>query len=273
MDERVKKVVGLHKAEFAKAVKYHDALLWVQLTTVVIAASTMFVKQERSLNLLAGIAFLATACWVWISHVYASSRGAGERGRRAVMLMDGLGVQLSDSEYRSILANFTVSSDSGKQEEDETFYSSDRIPSPLRLADHIDESAFWSSHLLRLSSQRYWVFFSVTAAIAVLLAVAVLPALSGNQSNLAARLLALIVSFVVSQDVLGRALAYSRGANQVSELAIRAQAVKACKTGDTGDLFTLFGDYNSAVEGSPMFVPGVYSEQRVRLNKLWSLRS
>jgi hypothetical protein len=72
----------------------------------------------------------------------------------------------------------------------------------------------------------------------------------------------------VSSDVLGRSLAYTGAAREVDKVYDRLEGIKFSNKPEN-DLLFIFGDYNAAVEGAPMFASGVYKDNQERLNKLW----
>jgi hypothetical protein len=135
----------------------------------------------------------------------------------------------------------------------------------------LGESAFYSSHFLRWSAQRAWFLFIGFLTVSLLLLFATLPFLHSQQWMGEVRVVCSLLVFYVSSDVLGAALSYSSAERVVCNICIRLQRAKAASY-PTHDILLILGDYNSAVEGAPLMVPGIYESHRDELDRLWKER-
>lgn len=265
------KLIGLQRAEFDKAARLQYRILHIQIAITVLACAAVYITDERAAYLTAIFTLALSAYWAWIAWQYRESRSLAERVRRATLIAEGLGVELSAAERRDILVRFSVKSDAGKEYEDPQYYAANAEPGHPRLAEMLEESAFWSSFLLQASARRTWAVFATFLAASLILLFSTLP-FAGTQHWLSGvRVVCGMVVFLVSTDIFGAALAYSSSARAVENVVSRLQTAKASGY-PKHDLFVIWGDYNSAVEGAPMFPKGVYARHSNELNRLWNER-
>ena len=68
-----------------------------------------------------------------------------------------------------------------------------------------------------------------------------------------------------------KAASYGSSAEEVKDVQARLTLAKASGY-PIADLFSIWGDYNSAVESAPIYPPGLYKRHRDELNRLWNNR-
>lgn len=264
-------LVGLQRAEFAKAARLQQWILRTQLGIAALAAVGVLFEAPLVSYVVAIVALCLAGVWAAVGWQYRASRAQAERARRATLLMQGLDEGISDGELRKLKLDFTVSAEQGRVCEDPDYYAAQAEPGLARLVEMLEETSFWSCHLLKGSARRSWfafIGFVVTGLILFLLAILVF---EGDRLQGAARLLCVLLTFVVSTEVVGAALSYSDASQALATILPRIEAVRASGN-RTVDLLMILSDYNSAVEGAPMFWPGLYDKERDRLNQLWSER-
>jgi hypothetical protein len=133
----------------------------VQIAIAILAAATVYITNDVGVYGSALATAIAALLWAWFDWHYKEARGQAERVRRATLIMDGLGTSLSPSELKELKARFTATPEEGEKLEDPAYYAATAPPGPARLAEMLDETAFWSCHLLRHSANRAWFFFSL----------------------------------------------------------------------------------------------------------------
>jgi hypothetical protein len=197
-------------------------------------------------------------------------RALAERSRRALLLIDGLGTEMSAKEYADLLCSFPK--EAAKKHEDPNYFSSTDPPGPRRLAVMLQESVFWSKHLLSACAKRFWIFFGVSLAISITLLLSTAPFLPNQKLTSVAKIVCLLLSLVISSDILGRAVDYFEASRAVSEIDGRLEKFLSSNS-DPNDLLFIFCDYNAAVETAPVICSGVYEQYKSRLIKLWNTRT
>jgi hypothetical protein len=75
--------------------------------------------------------------------------------------------------------------------------------------------------------------------------------------------------FLLSSDVLGAAFTHLRAAGSMNAIRYRLSAARARKY-PQGDVLQAMADYNAAVEGAPLPLPGVYRRRENDLNRAWA---
>ncbi len=261
--------VSLHRAEFDKAAKSQSWVFRMQIIVTLLSLITVFVENEVFVYITTIIALCITFAWAYFDWLYKKHRSVAERGRRVTLLAKGLDIILSDKECRDLLASFTATPDEAKKFEDPNYYANVKGKKGyLKLAGMLQESAFWSKHLLSASSSRYWSYFIIITILVVILSISLIPFLDDKTTMATAKIVTIMLTVLVSNDILGRAIAYLGAAQEVDKVYDRLERIKS-STKPENDLFFILSDYNSAIEGAPMFASGVYKKNEARLNKLW----
>lgn len=265
------KLIGLQRAEFNKAAKLQLWILRVQVFIAIVAGAAVFVEDSVVAYSATIAAVTLALVWAWLGWSYRESRGQAERSRRATLLMDGLGVQVSSGELRDLEASFTISPEEGAKHEDPNYYATQAPPGDARLAEMIEETTFWSADLMHYSARRTWILFIVFLGLGLAFLFAAVPWSGNEEIKGGVRVFCALLTLLVSTDVLGAAFSYGNAAKALKSMLPRLEAVRALGY-PRADLLLLLADYNSAVEGAPMYPPGIYDKRRDRLNKLWNNR-
>jgi hypothetical protein len=267
----LQQLVGRHRAEFAKAARLQRKVLWAQIGIAFAAGAAVFITHPVGAYLAAVGTLALVGLWAWLGWSYQETRSQAERARRAILLIDGLGENISSSELRNLEVHFTTSPEEGSQYEDQNYYAARAIPGDERLAEMLEESAFWSADLMHESAKRAWLYCIVYSIVGVSLLFLSVPFFDAERLLGAARVLCAYMTLLVSTEVLGAALNYGSAARSLNALLPRFEAVRASHF-PRSDLLLLFLDYNAAIEGAPMFIPGLYEKRRALLNELWNNR-
>lgn len=259
---------GLTNAEFGKAERLFTWSGRAQLALAVISAIGVFVTGTTATLLLAILAATIFAGWAYADWLYRASRAQAERGRKALLVVEGLDGTVSPGEIRDIEAGFTVSREQGERAHNPEFFASTKEKGKERLLELIEESAFYSCRLYRLSAAATWLKLVIYGAICFGLFVSTVYFIDAETIAFTSRLVLVVLIFLISQEVLGSARDYGRAHLALSSTQARIRAIRAAGYPE-GDLLVFMGDYNSAVEGAPMMAPGVYKKNAAHLDELW----
>lgn len=140
---------GRSRSELDLASSLQSRLQMLQTLTAVIAAGSVFSPFEWLTYLAALVALTLSIGYAWTSHAYTSIRMVAEQARRAVVIAGGLGVGLPASARRDLMTRFRTSRRQGQGREDANYYDTTAEPSAEKLAEMIEQSAFWSADLHR----------------------------------------------------------------------------------------------------------------------------
>ena len=267
MDKKTRRLLGLHRAEY-EASKTSETNAWLcQGVVGVSALVAVAVDFEPVVYVASLVALGASAMAGWFTYQSRQLRDIAERSRRLLLLVEGLGYQPSDTEYRDLMASFRSSEATGKHWEKVDYYSGSEAPGTARLCSLLEESAFFSEHLLAASARLCWSAFllSLALSLAVLLFLPLVQEVSW--SLIVARIVAVLLTFIVAVDLFGRAQGYSSAEQAVRNIRTRINALPASGP-RTEDLLIILGDYHSAVECAPLIPTFVYSLNVKRLNRL-----
>jgi hypothetical protein len=264
-------LVGYLRAEFDKAAKIRTWLLIVQLLAALPAAISVWVPDhdKEVLYVLAILGVLLLFAWWLLNHWYVKARNAAQSARRAALLLGGLNEPLSATEIQSLRERFTVTADEARAQEKADYYATQRQPGPARLAEMLEESAFYSQRLQRTSANVMLFVLLLFVVVFVLIALAATPWLERDTLFLVVRVFLAMMVFAMSADVLGAWRLHSDAAREIKE--VRARLMKADGAGyPMPDVLMAFADYNAAVEAAPESVPYAYKWRQKALEEDWA---
>jgi hypothetical protein len=153
------RLVGYQLAEFDKSSRLRIGLFVLQLMLAVPAALSVVIADETSLYALAIFGGVGLTVWWLISLRYDRSRNAAQTARRASLLSGALGETFSPFELAELRQRFTVTETEAAAKEDANYYASKKIAGPERLAEMLEESAFFTADLQDFSSKVMGVIF------------------------------------------------------------------------------------------------------------------
>ncbi|MBZ9710323.1 hypothetical protein LB543_26820 [Mesorhizobium sp. ESP7-2] len=262
-------LTGYQRAEFKKAAKRRVFLFVLQLLIAVPAAASVVVTDDFWVYVLAIAGFLLLILW-WIAFaIYQRARSAAQAARRAALLIGGLGGTLSPDATLAFRRAMTVTEGTAANHEKSDYYATSFPVGPSRLGEMIEESAFYSANLQRISSfvmLAVLLFFAIAFAI---VAFAALPFIGHATTMTILRIFLAVLVFALSSDVLGACLSHRAAARDIE--AVRNGLQLARRDGfRLTDVLLLLGEYNVAVETAPESVPYAYEVAEKGLNKLWA---
>lgn len=103
----------------------------------------------------------------------------------------------------------------------------------------------------------------------LLIALVVLPFVSGSAQLLIARTLVVALGFITAYDELGRALAWRAAANQAGAVDRRLEKLDVATVAPA---LAVFGDYSVATATAPPIPTAIYRKRKDRLDKGWAKR-
>jgi len=259
---------GLTSAEFQKAEGFFRGAARTQLALLLVAAVSIFVTAETPTLLLGISTALLFALWAWLDWNYRACRGQAERGRRMLLIVEGLGNNVSLEEQRDVEEGFSITATEGQAAQNPNFFASNRAPGNERLVELIEESAFYSCRLYRFSAGYSWRRLSLFSVICLALLLSSITFASSSDLANGARLFCVIAVFLISQEILGNGRDYNEAYKALSAMQGRIRALKRGGYPEA-DLLVLMADYNSSVEGAPMMAPGIYKRNAANLDDLW----
>lgn len=264
-------LVGYLRAEFAKASRLRVGLFFLQLAAAIPAAVAVLISDYHN-ELLYWLAFIGAVlviAWWFLNGHYARVRKAAQAARRAALLLGGLNESLSPGEVQALRDCFTVSAAEAQKFEKEDYYATKLPPGPARLGEMLEESAFYSEHLQRISANVTRGVLVIFAVIFVIIGFGVTPYVGHDTGQTIVRVFLAMLVFGMSGDVIGAYRAHRGATNDIRD--IRQRLITADAAGySLADVLLAFTDYNTAVEGAPESVPWAYKMRARHLNERWA---
>jgi hypothetical protein len=264
-------LVGYLRAEFAKASRLRVGLFFVQLAAAVPAAVAVLIPDHYG-DVLYWLAFagaLLLVVWWFLKGHYTRIRTAAQAARRGALLLGGLNEPLSPGEAEALRERFTVSGVTAAKCEKADYYATRLPPGSARLGEMLEESAFYSEHLQRISAfvmLGVLVFFAIAF---IVITFGITPYIGRDTGQSIMRVFLALLVFGMSADVVGAYRAHRDAARDIKDIRRRLiTADAACYP--TADVLLAFADYNAAVESAPESVPWAYERRKEYLNERWA---
>lgn len=255
------------RAELAQADAFRIWTLLLQLIIAVVAALSVFTNDAGVQLTLALIAGLVVVGWLIAARLSRRHRSAGDRARRIVLLSSGLGDTPSDAGV--LMETFSAKTDNLPSLSIGAYFDTRTAPGLRRLAEMIDESAFYTGHLQRRSGELMSLALFVLLMASAGLWIVAAQCMDVDAMVMTARVFLAFLVFLFSSDMLGGAIAHFETARAMTEVRLRLNAASG-RGHPQADMTLILTDYNSAVESAPMILPKLYAAEEKRLNDQWA---
>lgn len=271
-DDLMLKVLGMHRTEFEKA-KQKERYTWIsEFIVAVMALASIFINTAIVVYGAAIIALIAAACKWMFSFQSNRHKDVAERARRILLLVEGLGYKISSKELTDLIASFSVTEIESAKWEDAEYFKETSKTGYKKFARMLQESAFFSKCLYQESAKLGWWWFISVFSIS-LLTLFLLPSITNQIWSIAvAQIISIALMFLVSVDLLGRAVAYSEASRAAGYVDDRLEGI-GISDFDENDLIFIWGDYNAAVQNAPLIPTSIYQTHKERLDRLFTQRT
>ena len=256
------------RAELNKAQQYHYLALASQLGVATVAALSVYSKENSVQLNLAIVGFILAFVWLALARKQRKHRAAGDQARRVVLLNSGLGEKFSAQHLRRVFDKFTVPITGSAPVREEAYFASRAAPGSRRLAELIEESAYWTRDLQQASADFLQAALLILGTLMVLALWIGLPVLASDATISLARVLVAILVFLLSSDLVGAFFAHREAAITIEEILQRIETTAAREFPES-EVFLLMSDYNATVESAPFTLPGVFQLRSSSLTKRW----
>lgn len=270
-DLDVKQLIGRQIAEFNRASRFFRWKFTVQLATAGVAVAAVLMTAPPLTYWLSVGSLLLGLVWAWLEIKYRSIRACAERARRATLIMGGLGKKISTNELNNIRECLASSEEAGKKLENLNYFASKAPAGNVRLAEMLEESAFWTLHIQRVCAGVMWTLFIIVIVAALASIFVLIPDTPNEQLMTTARVVCAVLSFAVGTDLFGAARAYSDTVHTLDRMMHRFDSAKA-RNYPEPDLLLILADYNAAVENTPLSLPFIYDLKKGQLTRNWERR-
>lgn len=266
------KLLGLMRAEFEEAKFDQIRVLLLQVIVTACSGIAVFVPGTSLTYPSSVLAVVGALAWNFVSTKGSRRKSTAERARRALLLMYGLGRDISGKELRDIMSAFSISEAKAQNWEDPDYYDAMQPPGAGKLASMLQQSAFWSKELYKLSAQRAWLQVSISLLVS-LLSLLFLPLLPNAKFTIQlAQIICVGLTLFVTRDLIGKALSFGEASNRLNEIEQKLENLVGPGASESDVLF-LLGECNSVIDCTPLISSGLYNKNKVRLETLWTIRA
>ncbi|RYY25867.1 MAG: GrpB family protein [Sphingomonadales bacterium] len=262
------RLLTYQRAELDCARAFQDKALAAQLAVAIVTAISVYSDNNTTQLNFALAGFLLAALWLALTRKQRAHRAAGDQARRVVLLASGLGEHFSAEQRLRVFDGFKVSIADRALVREEEHFASRAPPGYRRLAELIEESAYWTRDLQQASATWLQTTLLIAAlAIAGLLWAGILT-LSADQGVSFARVAVALLVFLLSSDLIGAIFAHREAAATIAVILQRVETA-AARDFPQADILLLMSDYNAAVESAPFALPFVYWFRSAELTRRW----
>jgi hypothetical protein len=262
-------LVGYQLAEFAKSSRLRVWLFFLQLALAVPAALSVVIVDETWLYILAIAGAVLLVIWWVVSILYEKSREAAQTARRASLLSGAFADTFSAYELSELRQRFTVTEKQAQAKENPDYYASKETPGPHRLAEMLEESAFFTSELQDFSGKVMGGILIGFVVVAGLVALTVGIDFDRSSSITFVRVALSGFVFAMSSDVLGAFFKHMSAAARTKAIRNRLATLQQ-RDAPMMDVLLVMTDYNSVVEAAPESVPFAFKLRESKLNTRWA---
>jgi hypothetical protein len=267
MDSVTLRVLGLYRAEFEAAKRAAKGSAVCDWSTAVVATIGLFAGGGTFLYGLAIASVVLATGTVYFRLMTSAKKGVAEKGRRAVVLADGLGKPIEGKRLSDLRTTFSVSETEAKAWEDPNYYESTAPAGAERLAAMVQESAFWSRYLYLKSARRSWMFFILFALVSFGFLLGIVTVQPSEWRMKLAQVSCLIVALLLARDHLGRAISFTNASHEADAIDHRLEGNVNLES-----VLLAFGDYNCITESTPLVESGLYRTEKALLSQIWQDR-
>lgn len=257
--------VELDKADFLK-----KWMMGIQFLVAIGAAISVFPNGGGVLLVIASLGFALLGIWLFLNQSQQKHRTAGDQARRAVLFMSGLNKYPSLEERQRILKSFILPISNSQLILEENRFASREFPGYKRLAELVEESAFWTGDLYHASARQMSFFLWGSLVIGFALSVAAI--IYAPQDDLIAfnRALIAVMVFFVSSDVLGLYFSFRQSAVSLDDIFHRVE-IASLRGYLEADILLLASDYNAVIDNAPSPLPDLILARSKELGGRWGV--
>jgi GrpB-like predicted nucleotidyltransferase (UPF0157 family) len=266
----VNRLLAHQEAELNRADKCGKHMLLLQFIAAIIAALSVYVTSGWGLLFIALLGLVLLTKWLSLNQSQQTHRAAGDQARRALLFMSGLNKYPSIEEQQRILKKFILPLPDSVLSLEENRFASRKFPGYPRLAELIEESAFWTGGFHHASAAWMGKFLSCCVLLCFIGSIAAI--ILAPQDDLISfnRALIAVLVFFMSSDMLGLYFSYKRSAASFDEIFHRVEIASLRGYLDE-DVSLLVSDYNAVIENSPPPVPFLPKSKSEDLGQRWAI--
>lgn len=261
-------LVGYLKAQYRKSAGLRVWQFLIQLAIAIPAALSVVVTSNNGSYILAIAGAILLAVWWYITNAYLAAKSGADTARRAALIAGGIDVPFTPTTTLELTERMKVTKQQATAAEQPTYYASKKPVGPERLAEMIEESAFYSAPLQRASAKAMAAAIIVLVVIAGGVVLSTVPFVEHDAALLIFRLILSGFVFAMSSDVLGAYFTHRDAAKAIDD--VRHRLANAAGIGyPLSDVMLAMTDYNAAVASAPESVPWAYKLMEPDLNTKW----
>ena len=264
--------VGYLKAQYAASSRQLKvSSLMLVIATLPSVVSILWDNEALiyTLAILNGVFLLG---WLFSLKSYQEKRHAAHEARRAALLTDSFGGNLSSDENARIRETFTVNESIALPLIDESYYDSASDPGYSRLLDNIEESAYYTSRTQRRSREFLSAFLFLYGFLWVLVLLIAIPGQEKEFLASGAKLFMALTIFMLSGGFIRAWIDYGSCAQNTAAIGERCKAARINGTKNI-DVLMILLDYSGYIDASPEALPNTYHKMRDKMEKNWKLIS
>lgn len=240
----------------------------LQLAIAGAAVLSVLSTSRDTLVLLAGMTLLLVFGWLASDRKCREFLSSGEQARRLIQVEYGLGHRVAE---RSLIAEeFPPPAGLVKRNTIGANFATRAPPGMRRLAEMIDESAFFGAAIQKASATVTWAFL-IAASVGAFVGFLILgPRVEDSLLTTAILIFMAFAVFLLSADVVGGAMRHGQAGTEMDKIRLRLSAARGRQFPE-GDILQAMIDYNSAVDGAPPPLPFVYEAISADLSRKWDV--
>lgn len=261
---------ALSRAQYDEAKLRFNWRFRCHVGALIAAVLSAYVAAVGVAYAFAVVALVSEGIAWWLRFDGQRLKSVADDGRRRVLLVTALGMDEAPLDVANLRLSFTGRAEKRAPKfENDKYYASKEQPSPARLKDCLQESAFWSAELYRAAARKELTPL-IGFAVVVVATFVGLPLASGDTALLVARGLVVVLASFAASDELNRVVDWYSAASQCEVIDRRLETIDTAKP---EPILAAFADYQVVTACVAPITTSVYETNHDRLNELWKKRT
>lgn len=255
---------------YKKAEFWWGISLILSVAMLAVSVTVFWVESSRLIAFLGLLGLLVPVAITWARETSSVNMIRADKCRRLILFSDGLGEEISPNELAQVRA-WAIGSVLESAPYVKPYFSSNKPPSPERLADILTESAYFTDYLA-CKLQFYLRILFIASLVVAITVLNLADVVSGAQQAsliLTAKIVAVFITFLISGDFLLLAKKFGDLQRSASEIFSRCARLRETENISRHEVQGLADDYSVALLQSAPIPSWLYEKFRDSLNRAY----
>lgn len=263
-------LIDCMSGRYATAKSYWRVIFLTQGVVLGISLAQAFDPSQRLLLIAGTLSMAGPVCVYFLKNAAATYYGQGEHLRRLLVLSEGLGQTVSESETKLILLDAPEIVMNLEPRSRGKYFDTNLPVGPKRVARIIQESAFYTQKLAEVAGNIYFLLVALGMAVAVWVLWAALSLGHPTGPDQIAKAFSSVIVFFAAGMFVGLYSSFSSLSIAARRTYEKASQLVAVESVELSDALLLMADYDCSLAKAPPIPGFAHWLMRDRISNAWS---